>query len=206
MMVDRLLEFMYTGTYQLDKGGRATLLHHPTSLPISKTKASYPMELEGPIAFHMKMYKMGKTLRYQSLVTVAHTKMAEHMLLKMQINVGMAKNLVNWIYGSTEMVQDIAEQPNDTFGDTNLKELVIACILRHVHQKIWEEEEVEGLKHHAQAYPALEVDWELAEDEYKDVLKTRPETKRAAKRARRGQQHQQEVAKMLQLSEGPHHT
>lgn len=56
MMVDRLREFMYTGTYQLDKGGRATLLHHPTSLPMGKTKASYPMELEGPLAFHLKMY------------------------------------------------------------------------------------------------------------------------------------------------------
>jgi hypothetical protein len=51
----------------------------------------------------------------------------------------------------------------------------------------------------------LEVDWELAEEEYKDLLKTQLETKRAAKRARRGQQHQQEVAKMIQLSEGPRH-
>lgn len=148
---------------------------------------------------------MGRTLRYQSLVAVAHLKMAEHMLLKMKIHVGLTKNLVIRTYGSAQRVQDTAEQPNDTFWDDNLKELAVACILRHVHQRIWEEEEVEGLKHHARAYPALEVDWELAEEEYKDLLKTRPETKRAAKRARQGQQHQQEVAKMLQLSEGPRH-
>ncbi|KAI4945711.1 hypothetical protein J4E91_007623 [Alternaria rosae] len=196
-MVDRLREFMYTGTYQLDKDGRATRLHHPTSLPMGKTKASYPIELEGPLAFHLKMYEMGRILRYQSLVAVAHLKMAEHMLLKMKIDVGLAKNLVIRTYDSAQRVQDTAEQPNDTFGDDNLKELVVA---RSGQRRKWK-----GSNTHARAYPALEVDWELAEEEYKDLLKTQLETKRAAKRARRGQQHQQEVAKMIQLSEGPRH-
>ncbi|KAH6866431.1 hypothetical protein BKA58DRAFT_422174 [Alternaria rosae] len=155
MMVDRLLEFMYTGIYQLDKGGRATLLHHLTSLPMGKTKASYPMELEGPLAFHLKMYGMGTTLRYQPLVAVAHLKMAEHMLLKMKINVGLAKNLVIRTYDLAQRVQDTAEQPNDTFGDDNLEELVVACILHHVHQRIWAEEELEGLKHPCSGMPCF---------------------------------------------------
>ena len=202
-MVDRLVEFIYTGTYRLDKGGRATMLHHATKLPIGKTKASYPMKLEAAAEFHLEMYKMGRDLRYHSLVAVAHSKMAEDMLWKSTVDVGIAKSLVNWIYGSAQRLHDTAEETNDTLGDDNLKELVVACILRHVHQKLWDEEEVGGFKHHVQAYPALEVDWDLAEEEYKELLRKRPEAKRGAKRARREQQHQQEVAGMLQLLEGP---
>ncbi|KAI4607833.1 hypothetical protein J4E83_009376 [Alternaria metachromatica] len=202
-MVDRLVEFIYTGTYKLDKGGRATMLHHATKLPIGKTKASYPMKLEAAAEFHLEMYKMGRDLRYHSLVAVAHSKMAEDMLWKSTVDVGIAKSLVNWIYGSAQRLHDTAEETNDTLGDDNLKELVVACILRHVHQKLWDGEEVEGFKQHVQAYPALEVDWELAEEEYKELLRKRPEAKRGAKRARREEQHQQEVASMLQLLEGP---
>jgi len=190
-MVDRLIEFIYTGTYTLDQGGQATLLRHHSKLPRGLTSASYPMNLESALEFHMKMYNMGKNLQYQSLVAISHTKMAEAMLWtsKFGVGVGTVKKFVNRAYDPAQNVQDTDERADDTFGDDSLKELVVACVLRHIHQELWDENAIADFRDYVKAFPALEVDGELAEEEYKDLLKTRPGAKRAMKRARRGQQH-----------------
>jgi hypothetical protein len=88
IMIDRLLAFVYTGTYQFDEGGRPRLLHHANQLPPGKTSSNYGMSIELSAGFHPKMYNMGKYLSYPSLMAIAHTKMVEDILYKSKLMVG----------------------------------------------------------------------------------------------------------------------
>jgi hypothetical protein len=48
----------------------------------------------------------------------------------------------------------------------------------------------------------LEIDWDLAEEEYKKTLAERPEAKRAKKRSRINEEQMQRVGTLLKRSDG----
>ncbi|EDU45440.1 predicted protein [Pyrenophora tritici-repentis Pt-1C-BFP] len=68
--VDRMVKFMYTGSYQLDHDDKVTTVHHATQFPNDKTKGSLYIDLRNPVYLHSKVYQLG-VMQYQTLLMTA---------------------------------------------------------------------------------------------------------------------------------------
>ena len=73
MLVDRLVNYIYMGTYQLGKESEATVLHYATKVSDLDRRACVLGRLT-PIQFHMHMYGLAEHLQYEALRATAHQK------------------------------------------------------------------------------------------------------------------------------------
>jgi len=181
-MVDRFVSFIYTNTYRLDKGGHARSLHHATSIPSGKSSDDYAVELDSPIQFHLIMYNMGERLRYQELMTVAHAKLAEAMLWASRLTVEVLLKILNWVHGS--LGNEATKICMDQTGI--LRDLVVACTLRHLYRGLWSLQDVAIFENATQERDEFREELRMAIHTYKDILSLPEKVKIGNKRKRRG--------------------
>jgi hypothetical protein len=77
IMIDRYVNFVYTGSFRMNKEGEDKDSHHTTKLPPGKTKVDFGLQIETPIHFYLTIYGMGERPRDATLMDIAHAKMAE---------------------------------------------------------------------------------------------------------------------------------
>ncbi|KAI4941107.1 hypothetical protein J4E86_010608 [Alternaria arbusti] len=181
IMVDRFVNFVYTNTYQLDKGGRARSLHHATYLPPGKSSDDLAVQLDSSIQFHLKMYNMGERLRYQELMTVAHAKLAEAMLWASRLTVELLLKILSWIYGSPG--DETTKICMDQTGI--LRDMAVACTLRHIYRGLWPLQDVAVFENATQEKKEFREELRMAVDTYRDILKLPEKVKIGNKRKRR---------------------
>ena len=70
MLVDRLIQYLYTRTYKLDSNGAATRLHWVNQMPDGHQPADAILENVTYVEFHMMLYRMAVRLQIAGLATL----------------------------------------------------------------------------------------------------------------------------------------
>lgn len=163
-MVDRYVAFIYTGSFSMDKKGKATHLHHATKFLAGKTAVDFAMSIDTPVHFYLSMYGMGERLQDTSLMDLAHTKMAEGLLFESAMPPGLVIQIVGWVYGTTQRIcQDEKRE---------LRNLVAICVLRYVRLKLWTVEQVNVFTTAMAPYGVFVADLDSASGLHEELEKT----------------------------------
>jgi hypothetical protein len=147
--IDRYKAFILTGSYKLDKGGKALKLYHVDSLPSGLTVTSFPLNDLSYIDFHLNMYSLGEYFRDAGLLEKIREKLIDKLVLQHDSRPAALSAVIDTVYGNA-----ICEDKEGL-----LKELVLGAVF--AHEKAWgkkAKEEFGGLTAGSQGFrPDLEV-------------------------------------------------
>lgn len=135
MLVDRLIQYLYIGTYQLYQNATASRLHWVNRVPESHKPDDAAMNNVTSIKLHMMMYRMPVRLQIAGLVTWIISKLTERLTLKRHDDLNDMVELGNMLWVKKEFPDK----------DLKLKSLVVTSptMLEETH---WAPSKVDAFK------------------------------------------------------------
>ncbi|KAF2281030.1 uncharacterized protein EI97DRAFT_454251 [Westerdykella ornata] len=159
MMVDRLVTFFYTQTYQLDEGGLANRFHCISKAPEGYDPLSFAMKGIPYLGFHVAMYRMGEELEYPELMDIAFSKMVEQIIFKRRSTTRDLMEMVDLVYN--------LKFCNDK--DNRLAALVVAAVVLY-ERKVWTQAQLIEFEEGVRAVSRFMVDWDNTVNRHRQIL------------------------------------
>jgi hypothetical protein len=168
MLIDRLIEFSYTGRYGLDGQGNRSggqYLRHATILPRGKNRHDYTLSPHAPLRFHLRMYKLGEQLKYPELMECALEKLTTDLVVRNRGCPNVLAESIRLVYENRRVYGDImCEDANDLLKQT----LLVGTLLRDC--RVWSSEDKDLFQRLVYTNEGFVADWAMAAEEHAGMM------------------------------------
>ncbi|KAF2647565.1 hypothetical protein K491DRAFT_784657 [Lophiostoma macrostomum CBS 122681] len=174
MLINRYKAFMYTGSYHLNKGGKALRFHYVDNLPTDFTPEAWSLKELSYVEFHFNMYNLGEFFRDYDLLTHIRHVLNEKLVLKHDCRPKELSGILDTLYKYSPCRDH----------DGMLRAVVLAGVF--AHQKAWGRTSNDEFARLVSDNQLFNIEWEAIKMKFKKVLATADAAKRQFKKMRVG--------------------
>ncbi|KAB2101101.1 hypothetical protein AG0111_0g11084 [Alternaria gaisen] len=192
ILVDRIVNFIYTSDYRFLPGSEGGQLkqttfkfYHATLIPneIPPSPATVALVGIAEYAYHLHIYALAEELDYNTLRSAAHAKLVELLVFRSS-NPEVLKEAIKTILAPTETAERICKDE-----DGALQQLVVAAVLAQ-EAKHWTEVQVTGFLDSIQdpAYEDFRKIYTTVKEDTGDLIKQAAIAKHLAAERKKGRE------------------
>ncbi|KAF1950427.1 hypothetical protein CC80DRAFT_539670 [Byssothecium circinans] len=172
LLLDRVVEHIFLGTYHLDKGGKLDTIHNATYIPLDAS--AYTLRDVPDWEVHLRMYRMGEFFLYDALKKTAFDKLTDVLMVRLCMNPDTMHTFVQYTYATEPPLKKCSDDKGV------LKNLAVVASIAHA-RKEWSEERQNEFIEMTKGYEEFVADVQRALDENQSIVAPREKEKQKEK-------------------------